>query len=70
MLLVTDSISRDIFGMQLGGEGEEEEEREKEKGGKEEGGEEIKVIICSARAHFWNLQYSSETPVRLWENLL
>lgn len=52
MLLVTDSISRDIFGMQLGGEGEEEEEREKEKGGKEEGGEEIKVIICSARAHF------------------
>lgn len=46
MLLVTDSISRDIFGMQLGGEGEEEGEREEE-----EGGEEIKVIIYSARAH-------------------
>lgn len=52
MLPVTDSISRDIFGVQLGGEGEEEGEREEEEGGKEEGGEEIEVIICSPRAHF------------------
>ena len=52
MLIVIDSISRDIFGMQLGGEGKEEGERKEEEGGKEEGGEEIEVIICNGRAHF------------------
>lgn len=60
-----DSISRDIFGMQLEREGEEEGEGKEEEGGKEEGREETEAIIHNGRTYFWNLQYISETPLRL-----
>lgn len=52
VLIVIDTISRDIFGMQSGGQGEKEGEGKEEEGAKEEGGEETEVIICNGRGHF------------------
>lgn len=65
MLIVIDSISKDTFEMQLGRDGEEEGEGKEEEMWKEEEKMETEVIICNGRAHFWNLQYISETPMRL-----
>lgn len=45
-----DSISRDIFGMQLGGEKKKKGTKRKGKGIRQ--GKEIEVIICDGRTYF------------------